>query len=98
MSGTTNSLEEEDETEKGAADLQVFPNPSTGTVTVQLREADPVQVSTLRLFDGMGKLLLTRTMTGERAELELHQPDGMYTVVVIHGSEEYSARIILKAP
>jgi len=67
-------------------------------VTVQLREADPDQVSTLRLFDGMGKLLLTRRMTGARAELEVRQPAGLYTLVVTHGREEHTARLILKAP
>lgn len=98
MSGSMNNLEEEEEEEEGSTELRVFPNPSTGSVTVQLREADPDQVSTLRLFDGMGKLLLTRRMTGARAELEVRQPAGLYTLVVTHGREEHTARLILKAP
>ena len=96
MSGNANNLEEEEG--EGSTKLQVFPNPSTGTVTVQLREVDPDQVSTLRLFDGMGKLLLTRTMTGDRALLEVRQSAGIYTLVVTRGSEEHAVRLILKAP
>ncbi len=96
MTGTTNSMEEKEE--EGETELLVFPNPSTGTVTVLLQDAEPDQVSSLRLFDGMGRLLLTRRMTGDRAELEVRQPAGLYTLVVTHGREEHTARLILKTP
>ncbi len=96
MTGTTNSMEEKEE--EGEMELLVFPNPNTGTVTVLLQDAEPDQVSSLRLFDGMGRLLLTRRMTGDRAELEVRQPAGLYTLVVTHGREEHTARLILKTP
>ena len=95
MTGTTNSMEEKEE--EGGTELRVFPNPSTGMVTVQLRDAEPDQVSSIHLFDGVGKLLFTRTMTGAKAVVEVQQPDGMYTLVVTHGSEEHAVRLILKA-
>ncbi len=96
MTGTTNSLEEEER--EGSTELQVFPNPSTGTVTVLLQDAEPDQVSSIRLFDGVGKLLLTRTMTGAKTVVDVKQPDGMYTLVVTHGNEAHAVRLILKTP
>jgi len=35
---------------------------------------------------------------GRRARGKDHQPAGLYTLVVTHGSEEHAARLILKAP
>lgn len=92
MAGTTNAFEEE---ESGADDLVVYPNPTMGLLTVRLRDADRDQVSNIRLFDGQGKLMLTQRMTGGLMTLDLPFPDGMYSLVVTHGTEVHSTRIIL---
>jgi hypothetical protein len=94
MTGNTGFPEEE---EGGPAELQVFPNPTTGTFTVLLRDADRDQVSDLRLYNGLGTLMLAESMTGDRASVAIHFPDGVYTVVVTHGSEVHATRIILNA-
>ncbi|MCB0757546.1 MAG: T9SS type A sorting domain-containing protein, partial [Flavobacteriales bacterium] len=96
VAGTTNNLEDEESGE--AAELQVFPNPSTGKITVKLRDADRDQVSNLRLFDGLGKLMLSQQMTGETTVLDMPFPDGLYTLVATQAGRKFSARVILKKP
>lgn len=92
MSGNTAAL---DEAEDAPDELRAFPNPTMGSVTVMLRHAGKDQVSTVRIFDGQGKLMLVQRMTGGLMTLDLHFPDGMYSLVVAHGSEVHSTRIIL---
>lgn len=95
MVGTTSTLKEE---EDDAVELQVFPNPTTGLITVRLRDAAEDQTSSIRLFDGLGKLMLSKPMTGKGTTLNMRFTNGMYTLVVSHGAQVYSTRVILNNP
>lgn len=94
MTGNTGFPEEE---EGGTPELQVFPNPTTGNFTVLVSDADWDQTSEIRLFNDLGELLLDKRMTGVRTDLDIHFPDGVYTLVVTHGTEEHATRIILNS-
>lgn len=86
----------EDE-EGGEDELTVYPNPSTGAFTIRLREADRYDVSQVRLFDGMGKLVCSQVMTGPMLDLNEELPAGVYTVRVLYEGHEHAGRMVITA-
>lgn len=75
--------------------LEVFPNPSDGTITVRLGAAGPSDVSQVRFYDMLGKTAIETTMTGDVLRLHLVALHGVYTVVVTLSGARHSARIII---
>lgn len=59
--------------EKLLADVQMYPNPSYGKVTVEVNEP-----TTLRIFDLKGNLMLHRELSAGSTQLNMNLPEGMY--------------------
>jgi N-acetylneuraminic acid mutarotase len=74
--------------------ITVFPNPSTGIITIQLPEFSPAfHVS---LLDITGRLVAEFDITGSQAELALGSYEkGIYYLVIDSGENRSAAKIIL---
>lgn len=75
-------------TEISGTDIQVFPNPTTGTIQLANVTADQVQV-----FDNMGRLVLSMKKPGSSFSIE-NAPAGMYFLKITEGERVYSARVV----
>lgn len=62
--------------------IQLYPNPSTGQVTVELKD---IQEATLRVLDAQGKLVATPTTTQQTThQLDLSfLPSGLYYISIV---------------
>jgi Secretion system C-terminal sorting domain len=73
--------------------LQVFPNPFTDNIVIQVDKAGQVSVS-----DMMGREVLTTLITGSMESLKLslrHLPEGIYTIT-FSGSDRLITRKLMK--
>jgi len=67
--------------ERDQIQLEVFPNPSTGQVTIQLDRYTGVEVVEVR--DALGRSVMQQRLTGASMALDLsQQADGLYTIAV----------------
>ena len=85
--------------EQDAASLphyKIYPNPTTGTFTLEMRECDQHQEVTVRIFALMGEMVLGLKMKGESSHIfDLSgQPDGLYLVRIFAENEMSVAKII----
>ena len=78
--------------------ISAFPNPTSGRVTLQFKgEAVP---TTVRLTDGLGRILMTEKLNdfsgeyNDRINLS-NYPSGIYNITIIQNSKSYSERIVL---
>ena len=74
-------------TQAATGDMQVFPNPTNGRITVSLPRAEPLS---LRITDVNGKVLRSGTVTGGRYEDTLDLPGGVYLLTVTSGTERWT--------
>lgn len=66
-------------------ELEVFPNPSDGMITIHLGGAGPSDVSQVQLYDMLGQTSLETTMNGDVLRLHPVALHGVYTVVRLLG-------------
>lgn len=78
--------------------LQVYPNPTAGTLTVELPQDISLDGATLQVIDLYGRVLQTRTTLDYRQELDLSGlPAGTYFVrVQTAGQSVWTERIVLQ--
>ena len=76
------------------AALQVFPNPATNMISVEIPNS--IQVgSTLEIFDGMGLKVLTTTIDGRQQQVNIESlRSGIYFIVVVDGRTRTSFKLI----
>jgi expansin (peptidoglycan-binding protein) len=74
-------------------DYKVFPNPTSGEITVQLKtESDAI----IEIRDIQGKLIQSEIVNGQLMTFELNATPGLYFVTVsINGVKSETQRIIL---
>lgn len=73
--------------------LHVFPNPSTGQLTVQL---DGKQEFEVQVYNNIGQLLITKTTFADKLYINLsNYQDGLYILKVITKNEILTAKILL---
>ncbi len=81
-----------------AAQLSLFPNPSSGEVTLQLEDV-PVTKVALTVFDVHGKLVLQQPsvdLTAGRCSLDLsHAVNGIYLVRILVNGQVVSKRLMI---
>lgn len=71
--------------------LHIYPNPSAGTFTVQLKDVTP---DLIRVKDITGRVLKQIAASGERTGIDLHHvPPGIYLVEAILGNRQYTGRV-----
>jgi hypothetical protein len=80
--------------------IQVFPNPSSGQITIRAEEAglgDP-EIG-LEFFNVLGEILLKTKdrLSGAQIQLELPDlPDGIYTAKITLGEKTYTRKIVIE--
>ncbi len=76
--------------------MRVYPNPSQGMVQVELLDQRNGAPTTIRVYDGTGRIVLLRTGRSEKKfELNLNdQPAGIYQLEVINGERRALRKIV----
>lgn len=76
--------------------LALFPNPTTGVVTVRLPDHSPAG-ETIRVFDLSGRLVFHRKMTANTTAIDLlGTPAGAYVVLVEHKNGVYRQLLVVE--
>jgi len=83
---------------EAAAFMNVYPNPATDKVNVQLKMYnEPVSGVEIRVYDMYGKWLNTWQMAGETTEIDLSSYSaGVYFIKAIHENTQLGIRKVLK--
>lgn len=76
-----------------AEELRVYPNPTTGRLTIDLPTEDHI---TIGLYDLNGKLLQSAVAAGGRLEQRLNVPAGVYLLVVTSAGERWTSRVVVR--
>jgi subtilisin-like proprotein convertase family protein len=75
------------------SDINIFPNPTTGQLFVEVPSPNPQGL--IQVFNATGQQVITRNLTGPRSGLSLHAvPKGCYWVRIQSGSQVITKRII----
>ena len=76
------------------SDLSIYPNPSSGKITIEL-EASPIL--NYSLIDLTGKCLMTGTKNGNKIEIDLAAfPNGYYVIELTTASSTYRNSIVIQ--
>lgn len=80
--------------------IQLFPNPTTGMITLRLNEikSEPLTIS---IFNGLGKLLqkISNVSTGTEREIKLdlgNQAEGIYFITVQSNSAVFNQKVMVQ--
>ena len=79
-----------------SAGIRVFPNPTTGSFTLELPEAVEDSRANVEIYGMMGELVQQTTLIGERSyQFNLSdKPRGIYIVRVLQGESLYMEKVI----
>ncbi|MBK7344878.1 MAG: M4 family metallopeptidase [Saprospiraceae bacterium] len=83
---------------EGAVELRMFPNPSSGWITVDIPSGSG-QGSTLAVWNGLGQLVEYQVIEPGKSQVSIdlrHQPSGFYQVQWISGSYRRMGKVLLK--
>jgi hypothetical protein len=76
-----------------ALELNIFPNPNSGIVNVQINNA--TETSSYRIFDLIGAEVKSGTLTYTENKIDVqHLANGMYTLVVSQNGKTSSAKLV----
>jgi hypothetical protein len=80
----------------GQQEIRFYPNPTTGTVTMEFSGEIPEGTVTINLFSMQGEKVMERSVDGDRKHvLNIgDKPAGMYLIRVITGTKTFTGRII----
>ncbi len=84
------SIEEDD-----LAKINVYPNPNTGTFTVDLRSLNVANEVTVELFNINGQLIYQRKATNSSFEVNTHQKNGVYFLRLTSGLQVLTKKVII---
>ena len=76
--------------------LKVYPNPTTGEVTIEINSQDSDELNTIWVYDFHGRLIQQQKMIGSgKKELDLSaHPHGMYLIRAIHGDKSETVKVV----
>ncbi|MGQ9864199.1 MAG: PKD domain-containing protein [Bacteroidia bacterium] len=77
-----------------AAGVRLYPNPSTGTFTVEIPQS--WQSATLRVLDLQGKLLHQASLTQSTTQLSLSLPQGLYQLQILGSQASETLRLVIQ--
>jgi len=72
--------------DKVDADFEVYPNPVTTTVTVEISGYDVTEIYSGQIFDATGVLVKSFTPSASIEKLNLDVADGMYSISIFKGN------------
>jgi hypothetical protein len=80
----------------GTSGLKMYPNPSSGPLTIQVRNAD-LGVKTLVIRGPLGNLLYTTIFSGPSIDLDLSgYANGLYYAQVVGRGHSHSAPFVIE--
>ena len=93
---TTISEDDEHEMKTGLTAFGVYPNPTSGSVTLETNGIGLSEITIAKVYSAQGTLLLSRTLTGSRQyRFSLDDlPAGLYVIRVISGEKAESIKIL----
>ncbi len=74
--------------------LQIYPNPSTGLLNIQVPESIGTEVPQVKVFDLTGKLLLHESLSASQSINIGHLPKGMYIVSLHSGQQSWYSKVV----
>ena len=78
----------------GEQTISIYPNPTTGNITLGVTLLDSELKNFLRLYDSLGRLQLTVNIQQELTPLEIKGPAGIYLLDVFLGESVSKWKII----
>jgi len=83
------------EIKKSDLNIQIFPNPATNSLTLNLAQLKDIQNSTVSIYDIQGKLLLQQKIMQQQTELNISQfAKGIYIVKVNNDKETVQSKFV----
>jgi hypothetical protein len=94
LSGGEDAVLSINDLEKKDSIVSVYPNPTSGAITLDFKEA--VTDATLRVFNVKGQTIITKTITvSNRETINISQPAGIYFLnVTLSNGRQYYEKII----
>jgi PKD repeat protein len=75
-----------------ASHVRVYPNPTTGTLSIEVPAASQ---GSAHIFDALGRWMRDLSLSSVKTTTDVSDlPDGVYTIVVKAGSENYNVRFV----
>lgn len=78
-----------------ASELTVYPNPTSGSVTISIPEQD-INHSRLSMCDITGRIVFQQTLTSAKTTLQLNQPSGVYMVRVSNTKKTSTQKLVIR--
>ncbi|MDX9749673.1 MAG: T9SS type A sorting domain-containing protein [Flavobacteriales bacterium] len=75
--------------------VQVYPNPASDRLTIQVADENGQGIKQVRLLDATGREALLSTMRGPLLQLDVSGLQGLFLVLVEGNGERYTERIII---
>ncbi|MEI7983643.1 MAG: T9SS type A sorting domain-containing protein [Bacteroidota bacterium] len=76
--------------------FNVYPNPTTGKLTLELPGLEESQIAVIQIFGMMGSLVVNEELTGsakKEISLESH-PNGVYLICVMAGDRREMKKVV----
>lgn len=82
-------------TDLAPATVNVFPNPTTGLLNINLKDVESNQ-TTVQVFNALGQVVLQKEATDENnLTIDLSQKtSGVYTIQIVNGAQQFTEKII----
>jgi hypothetical protein len=75
----------------------VYPNPSTGIITIQGINTGSNEALSLNIYNTLGQRVYTQGVKASTVQLDLNSLDkGIYFIQLLGGKEAFSQKIILE--
>jgi len=78
----------------GEQTISIYPNPTTGNITLGVTPLDSRQKNFLRLYNSFGQLLITMQIHQDLTPLEIKGPAGIYLLDIYLGENVSQWKII----
>ena len=76
--------------------ISVFPNPSTGKITIDLNGTSDLQNTFVSIYDIQGKIIFQQPLTQDKSEINMNQfSTGIYVVKIFDDNTAFSVRKIV---
>jgi hypothetical protein len=83
--------------EKTQMDLFIYPNPTTGKITIEVAEKFTEKNAEIRLYNSLGKVLLRKSVKTQTMEIDLSSfPKGLYYLNIENSKATKTVQVILK--
>ncbi len=76
--------------------LELFPNPANGLLWVRCRSLSKEAIGIVRLFDAIGRQVITASMKGPQKQLDVSSLNGLYNVVLETTGSRFHAQVIIQ--